>query len=179
MSTHNICFLWEKKNIYVTGEKMEITFFPDRGSNPGRLRDRPTLYLVAIKAGLYRKAVQESYIPIPGDILPLQIEIRPWISRSPRITWNETQGVLCTHVGYLRWAPNVTGEKMEITFFPDRGSNPVRWTQSPTLYHVAIKAGLNSDVVECRTLSPADRVRSPVGKKCYFHFFTCYIWRPT
>ena len=52
---------------------MEITFFPDRGSNPGRLRDRPTLYRVAIKAGLYRKAVQVCYIPIPGDILPLGI----------------------------------------------------------------------------------------------------------
>ena len=61
----------------VTGEKMEITFFPDRGSNPGRLRDRLTLYRVAIKAGLYRKAVQVYHIPIPGDILPLQIEIRP------------------------------------------------------------------------------------------------------
>ena len=47
---------------------MEITFFPDRGSNPGRLRDRLTLYRVAIKAGLYRKAVQVYHIPIPGDI---------------------------------------------------------------------------------------------------------------
>ena len=46
---------------------MEITFFPDRGSNPGRLRDRLTLYRVAIKAGLYRKAVQVYHIPIPGD----------------------------------------------------------------------------------------------------------------
>ena len=51
-------------------------------------------------------------------------------------------------MGYLRWAPNVTGEKMEITFFPDRGSNPVRWTQSPTLYHVAIKAGLYRKAVQ-------------------------------
>ena len=56
---------------------MEITFFPDRGSNPDRLRDRPTLYRVAIKADLYRKAVQVYHIPIPGDILPLQLEIRP------------------------------------------------------------------------------------------------------
>ena len=76
------------------------------------------------------------------------------------------------HVGYLRWAPNVTGEKIEITFSPDRGSNPVRWTQSPTLYHVAIKAGFYSDVVECWTLNPVDRVRSPVGEKCDLDFFS-------
>ena len=56
---------------------MEITFFPDRGSNPVRWTQSPTLYHVAIKAGLYRKAVQVYYIPIPGDILPLQFEIRP------------------------------------------------------------------------------------------------------
>ena len=76
---------------------------------------------------------------ITRDILPIQFEIHPWIS-SPRIMWNETRGVLCTHVGYLRCAPNVTAEKVEI-FFPNRGSNPDHWTQSPTLDHVAIKAG--------------------------------------
>ena len=27
-----------------------------------------------------------------------------------------TQGVLCSHVGYLQWAPNVTGEIMESIF---------------------------------------------------------------
>ena len=127
---------------------MEIIFFPDRGSNPFRWTQSPTLYHVAIKAGLYRRAVQVYHIPIPGDILPLQIEIRPWISRSPRITWNETRGVICIHVGYLRRAPNVTVEKMEMTFFPDRGSNPVRWTRSPTLYHVYIKAGLYRNAVQ-------------------------------
>ena len=52
---------------------------------------------------------------------------------------------------------------MEIIFFRDWGSRPVRWTKSPTLYRVAIKAGFYSDVVECRTLSPADRVRSPAA----------------
>ena len=30
----------------------------DRGSSPGHLRDRPTLYHVTIKAGLYHKAVE-------------------------------------------------------------------------------------------------------------------------
>ena len=113
---------------------MEIAFFPDRGSNPVRWTQSPTLYHVAIKAGLYRKAVQVYHIPIPGDILPLQFEIRPWISRSSRITWYETQGVLCTHVGYLRWAPNVTGEKMETIFFPRPGIEPGRSTwQTNTL----------------------------------------------
>ena len=48
----------------VTGEKL---LRHDRGSNLGRLRDRPTLYHVTIKAGLYRKAVQVCYIPILGD----------------------------------------------------------------------------------------------------------------
>ena len=112
----------EKWNIFTCNRwKNGNNIFPNRGSKPVRWTQSPTLYHVAIKAGLYRKAVQVYHIPIPGDILPLQLEIRPWISRSPRITWNETQGVLCTHMGYLRWAPNVTGEKkMEITFFPNR-----------------------------------------------------------
>ena len=41
--------------------------FPDRGSNPVRWTQSPTLYHVAIKAGLYRKAVQVCYICITGD----------------------------------------------------------------------------------------------------------------
>ena len=60
--------------IYVTVKKMEITFFPDRGSNPVCWTQSPTRYQIAIKTG--RKAVQ-CYIPIPYDILPLQLEIRP------------------------------------------------------------------------------------------------------
>ena len=55
------------RETYVTGEKMEITLFPDRGSNPVRWTQSPTLYHVAIKAALYRKAVQMYHIPIPGD----------------------------------------------------------------------------------------------------------------
>ena len=74
----NVCAIYTHSSYCnVTCEKMEITFFPNRGSNPVRWTQSPTLYHVAIKAGLYRKAVQVSYIPIPGDILPLQIEIRP------------------------------------------------------------------------------------------------------
>ena len=80
-------FKLEGENSLYFTIQMEITLFPDRGSNPGRLldrptlsnlgrlRDRPTLYRIAIKAGLYRKAIQVCYVPIPGDIFPLQIEI--------------------------------------------------------------------------------------------------------
>ena len=50
---------------------MEITFFPDRGSNTVRWTQSPTLYHVAIKAGLYLKAVQVYHILILGDILKL------------------------------------------------------------------------------------------------------------
>ena len=49
---------------------MEITFFPDWGSNLVCWTQSPTLYHVAIKAGLYHTAVQVCYIPIPVDILP-------------------------------------------------------------------------------------------------------------
>ena len=40
----------------------------DRGSNPCGPRDRRTLYHVAIKAGLYRKAVQVYHIPITATM---------------------------------------------------------------------------------------------------------------
>ena len=49
----------------LTGERMERTFFLNRGSNPVRWTQSPTLYHVAIKAALYRKAVQVYHIPIP------------------------------------------------------------------------------------------------------------------
>ena len=42
----------------VTGEKMLNTFCPGRGLNQDLLRGSQTLCRVAIKAGLYRKAVQ-------------------------------------------------------------------------------------------------------------------------
>ena len=51
-------------------------------------------------------------------------------------------------------------KKMETTFFPDRGLNLVRWTQSPTLYRVAIKAGLYKCIIYLYPgdISPQKRV---------------------
>ena len=43
------------------------------------------------------------------------------------------------------------------------------------LYCLAVQVGFYSDVVECRTLSRTDRVRSPAGALVIRIFFTCYI----
>ena len=60
------------------------------------------------------------------------------------------------------------------TNFNLAGENVTGYRYMIHLYCLAVQAGFYSDAVECRTLSPADRVRSPVREKCYFHFFTCY-----
>ena len=39
-------------------------------------------------------------------------------------------------------------------------------------YSHAVEAGFYSDVVECRTLNPADWVRSRVREKCDLDFFS-------
>ena len=39
-------------------------------------------------------------------------------------------------------------------------------------YCLAVEAGFYSDMVECRTLNPADQVRSRVGEKCDLDFFS-------
>ena len=48
----------------VTGEKMLSTFCPGRGSEQDLLHGNQTLYRIAIKAGLYRKAVQVYIVPL-------------------------------------------------------------------------------------------------------------------
>ena len=45
------------------GEKIQITFFPDWGSNPVRRIQSLSLYHVAIKAGFYRKAAEVYHVP--------------------------------------------------------------------------------------------------------------------
>ena len=50
---------------------------PSWKSNPGHWINRQTLYLVAVKADFYRKAVElYLYIPRPCDTHPYQFEIR-------------------------------------------------------------------------------------------------------
>ena len=52
------------------------TFCPGRGSNQDFLRGSQTLYRIAIKAGLYRKAVQVCIIPnITTNIIQEQLRL--------------------------------------------------------------------------------------------------------
>ena len=51
-------------------------------------------------------------------------------------------------MGYLRWAPDVTGEKMLNTLSPGRGSNQDILRGSQIIYRVAIKAGLYRKAVQ-------------------------------
>ena len=41
-------------------------------------------------------------------------------------------------------------------------------------YCLAVEAGFYSDVVECRTLNPADRVQSPVWENVIWIFLLSY-----
>ena len=107
----------------VTGEKkMLIVVCPGWGSNPQPSAQNSTLYRVAIKAGLYRKAVKVCYIHntttyspsifrfVPESQFELpRTYIRHGCASSPS-DWLFTLGA--------RW------KKMLITFCPSWGSNP-------------------------------------------------------
>ena len=65
--------------LFMVGAKCNMkkrkSYFPYWELNPVPWTQSPALYQVAIKAGLYHKAVQMCYTPVRGDILPLQTEI--------------------------------------------------------------------------------------------------------
>ena len=82
------------------------------------------------------------YIPIPCDIFPLHIEIRPRISGSTRKNGNETQGGLM-HMWIIKVGRQMLQVKKNI-FGPDPAEDRTRDPpyKNPTLYRVAIKARL-------------------------------------
>ena len=88
-----------------------IIFAPAEDRTRDRPHKSPTLYRVAIKAGLYRKAVQVCYILNTTTYSALHFR---FVSESqfelPR-TIPDTDVLRVHRMGYLRWAPNVTVEK--------------------------------------------------------------------
>ena len=148
-----------------------------RGSNPGRLRYRPTLYRIAIKAGLYRKAVQVYHIPITTTYSPSILRFahesqfeQPLNTRPPSLLGHQARqmGLFTLGARCNRW-------KNSNHQCRSRGSNPGRLRYRPTLYRIAIKAGLKN---QWRTLSPADRVRPPVGENIISIFSPVTIFFP-
>ena len=117
---------------------MLITFAPveDRTRHPANAK--PTLSNIAIKVGLYRKAVKVCYIPNTTTFLDL--------SPNLSLSFNEPipdMNVLRAHRKGLCWAPDVTGEKVLSTFAPAEDWTCDPLYAKPTFYHVAIKTGLH------------------------------------
>ena len=139
---------------------MQITFSPVAGSNPVCWTQSPAVYHIAIKAGLYRKAVQVCYIPIPSDILPLQIIVpkflRVWESCETRL--REFYANVC----YLRWAPNVSDEEKHSQVRLGWESNPGHLHENRALYPITIKAGLYRKV--CYISMPSDKTKQILNK---------------
>ena len=120
------------------------------GSNPVHWTQSPKLYHVAIKAGLYRKAVQVYHIPITTTYSPSILRFvhesqfeQPLNTRPPSLLDHQAlqMGLFTLGARCNRW-------KNSNHQCCSWGSNLVRWTQSPTLYHVAIKAGLYHKAVQ-------------------------------
>ena len=174
-----------------------------RGSNPGHLRDKPTLYHVALKAGLNRKAVQVYHIPITTTYSPSSFRFvrdsqfeQPLNTRPTSLSGHQayratkplglpslsghqaSRATMPMRRGYLLWVPDVTGEKV---FSSDR--------YMIHLYCLAVQAGFYSDAVDCWPVTQAVRVRSPAAALVIrifspvtfvvvTNFFTCYTKIP-
>ena len=124
------------------------TFCPGRGSNQDLLRGSQTLYRVAIKAGLYRKAVQVYIIPNIATYSPSILDSFPE-SQLDILRIYFLHGCAPSHrMGYFTLVARCNRGKMLNTFCPDRGSNQDLLRDSQTLYCVAIKAGLYRKAVQ-------------------------------
>ena len=88
-----------------------------RESNPSRLRNRPTLYRVAIKAYLHRKAIQLNHIPITTTYSPsifrfarISLFEQPLNIRPPSLPGHQAH-----QTGLFTLGADVTGETILIT----------------------------------------------------------------
>ena len=125
------------------------TFCPSRGSNWKILRGNQTLYRIAIKAGLYPKAVQVCIIPnIKTAYSPSISDSSPNLNKAFHKSTFDTDVSRAIGWVILRWAPNITGKKMLNTFCPGRGWNRDLLHGSQKLYRIAFKACLYRKAVQ-------------------------------
>ena len=99
------------------------------------------------------------FIPSPVTFSPTKLNFVPEVP-GHRESFLMRLGELLpgSRVGY--WGGRHC-RRAKIFTCPSRESNPGRWIYRQTLYHVAVKAGFYTDVVECLPVDPAAQVRFP------------------
>ena len=108
----------------VTGEEKYLQTWPGRGSNP-----RPS----ALKSNTLPRRHKSRLVPQGSTSVLYTYTL--WHSPPPH--WNSSSNFweyenhwkwdsrrFNAQMGYLRWAPNVTGEEKYLQTWPGRGSNP-------------------------------------------------------
>ena len=108
--------------MYVTGEEKYLWSWPCRESNQQPSAKKSNTLPCRHKSWLVPQGSASVLYTFTLWHVPLHIEIRPQISGSTRITGDSKR--FNAHVGYLGWAPNVTGEEKYLGSWPGRGSNP-------------------------------------------------------
>ena len=126
---------------YVTGE---ITFFPNRGSNPVRWTQSSTLYHVACIARQYKCVIYLYLVTFS----PFQLEILPWIYRSENYIKWDARSFMHT-CGLFTVGAKCNSWKNSNHLCCSQASNPGHLRDRPTLYRLTIKAGLYARQCKC------------------------------
>ena len=140
--------------------RKNLLTWPGHGSNQRPSAQQSNTLPRGYKSRLVQQGCTSADVPRPCDILHNQIGLRPRIS-----DWATTQYQATKPIGqgYLRWAPDVTGAKMLITFCPGWGAIPRPSAHKSNTLPVAIKAGFYGNAVECLISTRAVRVQSLAG----------------
>ena len=97
------------------------TFCPGRGSNQDLFCDSQTLYRVAIKAGLYRKAVQVCIIPNITTYLPQLLPKTTTVSEKAFVVsscYSHSQRRIRSNQSSFERKKNIIQEKKMSCLFP-------------------------------------------------------------
>ena len=133
---------------YFDTDDVERKYFtcPSRESNPDRWIYRQTLYHVAVKTGVYSKAVEVYFIPSPVTFSPTKLNFVPKVLGHRESFLMRLRELLLGSCGLFTLGSIVVERKYYT--FPSWESNPGRWIYRQTLYHVAVNASFFHKAVE-------------------------------
>ena len=138
--------------LFVTGHKNANHHFHSQGLNPGHLCARPTCYSIAMKAGLYYKAVQVHVYHIPITTTYYSSSFRfvpnsqfeqPLNTRLPSLLGHQAHQMELFTISSKWYRCKHSNHHCHCL-----GSNPGHLRNRPTLYHVAIKVCLYRNAVK-------------------------------